>query len=507
MIPLEYRLRESVRLEPGGAGTWRVICEAPLTVLTVNAAAARLLKRARYGATVTDMAAGLTLTEERILGLCEYFRGRGVLEVRRATAGAGLVPSVTVIVPTLDRADDLDDCLAAIGCLDYPAGRLEVIVVDDGSSEPAAVAGVVERRGARLLTNDRNRGPSYSRNRAAGEARGDVLAFIDSDCVPGRSWLRDLTPYFAWDGVGAVGGRTVGYYTESRLDRYEEVASPLDMGRHLILKAQGPDTFYVPTCNLLVRRSTYAAVGGLREDLRVGEDVDLCWRIRATGAYLVYAPEGMIRHKHRDRLGTMLKRRAQYGTSEAILHGLHPDKRKRFPLAPAPLATVALVSAALLRLEPRFLPLCLAPSLWDGARRRSRLRRSGVEIPEAAVWTSVLRGHLSMLYFAYFHLTRYYLGPLTLGGAAAPGLWALETAAVLYSAGVDYSTKHPRMSFPAYLAYYLAEHAAYQTGVASGCLRARSFRSYLPVFERQGTPGAGTNGLAARPGSPVGLGS
>ena len=112
-----------------------------------------------------------------------------------------------------------------------------------------------------------------------------------------------------------------------------------------------------------------------------------------------------------------------------------------------------------------------------------------------------------MLYFAYFHLTRYYLGPLTLGGAAAPGLWALETAAVLYSAGVDYSTKHPRMSFPAYLAYYLAEHAAYQAGVAAGCLRARSFRSYLPVFERQGTPGAGTNGLAARPGSPVGLGS
>ncbi len=66
-----------------------------------------------------------------------------------------------------------------------------------------------------------------------------MLAFVDSDCVPDRSWLRDLTPYFAWDRVAAVGGRTVGYYTESRLDRYEEVASPLDMGRHLMLRAQG----------------------------------------------------------------------------------------------------------------------------------------------------------------------------------------------------------------------------------------------------------------------------
>jgi mycofactocin system glycosyltransferase len=384
---------------------------------------------------------------------------------------------------------------------------LEVLVVDDGSSRPAAVAEVAQRRGARLLTNDGNRGPSYSRNRASREASGEILAFVDSDCVPGRSWLRDLTPYFAWDRVAAVGGRTVGYYTESRLDRHEEVASPLDMGRHLMLRAEGRDTFYVPTCNLLVRRSIYAAVGGLREDMHVGEDVDLCWRIRATGAYLVYAPEGVVRHKHRARLGAMLKRRAQYGTSEAILHGLHPEKRKRFPLAPAPLATVALVSAALVRLEPRLLPLCLAPALWDGARRRSRLRRSGVDMPEAAIWTAVLRGHLSMLYFVYFHLTRYYLGPLTVGGVAASGLWLLEAAAVLYSAGVDYSTKHPRMSFAAYLVYYMAEHAAYQAGVAAGCLRARSFRSYLPVFERQGSPGALTRGLAVRSVSPVGLGS
>ena len=118
----------------------------------------------------------------------------------------------------------------------------------------------------------------------------------------------------------------------------------------------------------------------------------------------------------------MLRRRAQYGTSEAVLHALHPDKRKRFPLAPVPLATVALVSAALVRLEPRLLPLCLAPAFGTGLRRRSRLRRSGVELPEAPIWTSVLRGHISMLYFAYFHLTRYYLGPLTVAGAAAPGL-------------------------------------------------------------------------------------
>ena len=101
-----------------------------------------------------------------------------------------------------------------------------------------------------------------------------------------------------------------------------------------------------------------------------------------------------------------------------------------------------------------------------------------------------------MLYFVYFHLTRYYLAPLTLAGAVTPGAWALEAAAVVYSAGVDYSTRRPRLSFPVYLGYYLAEHAAYQAGVVKGCLRERSFRSYLPVFERRKTPGPGSQ----RPG-------
>jgi mycofactocin glycosyltransferase len=453
-----------------------------------------------------------------VLELCEYFRGRGLLDVGRTAVSkptpghphvdpvaadrraaghpttTGLVcaspaPSVSIIIPTLDRADDLDQCLAAIADLQYPADLLEVLVVDDGSADPLAIVRVVERHGARLLVNDRNRGPAASRNRAAREASGEILAFIDSDCVAGPSWLDDLAPYFSWARVGAVGGRTLGYYSESLLDRYEEVSSPLDMGRHLRLRAPGPDTFYVPTCNLLVRRSLYAALGGLREDLRVGEDVDFCWRLRASGAYLVYAPEGIVRHKHRDSLPAMLRRRAQYGTSEAVLHGLHPDKRKRFPLALEPLATVALTSAAIVRLDPRLLPLCLAPALWDGLQRRAHLRTSGVAIAETKLWTSVLRSHLSMLYFAYFHLTRYYLGPLAAAGAVSPGFWAMEAAAVLYSAGVDYSTRKPRMSFAAYLAYYLGEHIAYQTGVVRGCVRVRSFRSYIPVFERRAAPG------------------
>lgn len=482
MIPLEYRLGESVRIEANPDGTWRVISELPLAVLTVNAAARGLLESARSGAAVSEIASGLSVSEERVFDLCEHFRSRGILEIEGPRSGSDATPLVTVIVPTRDRVRDLDECLGALARLDYPGDRLEVVVVDDGSADRGGVAKVVSAHGCRLLANARNLGPSYSRNRAAGEATGEILALLDSDCVAGPDWLRELTRYFSWEQVGAVGGRTLGYYTDSALDRYEEVSSPLDMGSRLVVKGPGTDTFYVPTCNLLVRRSAYLELGGLREDLSVGEDVDFCWRLRASGSYLFYAPEGAVRHKHRSRLGPMLRRRAEYGTSEATLYALHRDKRKRFPLAPAPLATTIALFAALVTRRPGLLGLCFASLVWDGIGRSQRLRQGRVDLPAGQVWSSVSREHMAMLYFAHFHLVRYYLVLLAAVSLLAPGVRLLVVLAVLHSAGVDYSTKRPRLQFLTYLGFYTAEHAAYQAGVLMGCVRSRTFRSYLPVL-------------------------
>ena len=385
MIPLRYRLRQGVRLEAAGDGSWRVVSGVPLSALRVNAAAARLLELARGGVSVGDLAAALSLPEERCLQLCDGFRRRGILDVSAAPAADAPLPSVTVVVPTKDRAGELAECLAALARLDYPKDRLAVIVVDDGSADPEAVARVAAAHGAGCIVNERNLGPAGARNRAAREATSELLAFVDSDCVADAGWLRALAPYFVWERVGAVAGRTLGYYRESRLARYEEVSSPLDMGARLLFEAEGPNSLYAPTCNLLVRRSVFAELGGLREELRLGEDVDFCWRLRESGRVLLYAPEGVVRHKHLDRLPAMLRRRADYGSSEARLHALHPDKRGRLRLPPASAATVALASAGIVTRRPWLwrprwrrrsgMPPA-APAVCAGAGRRCRPRRS-----------------------------------------------------------------------------------------------------------------------------------
>lgn len=477
MIPLRYRLRQGVRLEAAGDGSCRVVSGVPLSALRVNAAAARLLESARGGASVGDLAAALSLPEERCLQACDGLRRRGILDVSAAQPSDVPLPSVTVVVPTRDRAEELAECLAALARLDYPKDRLDVIVVDDCSADAEAVARVAAAHGARCIVNVCNLGPAGARNRAARGATGELLAFADSDCVADAGWLRNLAPFFAWDRVGAVAGRTLGYYRESGLARYEEVSSPLDMGERLLFEAEGPTSLYAPTCNLLVRRSVYDELGGLREELRLGEDVDFSWRLRESGHVLLYAPEGVVRHKHLDRLPAMLRRRADYGSSEARLHALHPDKRGRLRLPPASAATVALVSAGLVTRRPRLLAAALAPPLWDAVRRARSLDRSGVQVSAAQILFSTLRGHLSALYFAYFRLVRYHLWPLVAAGAVVPGVRLLAVTAVLYAAGVDYATRRPRLGFPAYLSFYVAEHAAYQTGVYAGHLSAAARRA------------------------------
>jgi len=106
----------------------------------------------------------------------------------------------------------------------------------------------------------------------------------------------ELLPVFAEANVAAVGGLVDGMYDESALDRYEAVMSSLNLGGREMSGSAGDDTFYLPSCNLLVRKQAFMAANGFRTALQVGEDVDLTWRLRDAGWQIVYLPEGTVCH-------------------------------------------------------------------------------------------------------------------------------------------------------------------------------------------------------------------
>ena len=103
------------------------------------------------------------------------------------------LPAISIVIATYGRPRQLAACLEAVSGLDYPRDRFEVIVVDDGGPEPVAPVAEPHRDRLRIRVERTERGgPGAARNAGARLADGELLAFIDDDCLPAPGWLRGL---------------------------------------------------------------------------------------------------------------------------------------------------------------------------------------------------------------------------------------------------------------------------------------------------------------------------
>lgn len=395
-------------------------------------------------------------------------------------------PVVSIVVPVYNRAGEIGDCLEALLAQDYPTHRLEIIIVDDGSTD--GTAEVVSRYLVRLIKQPQNRGQSAARNAGVRAAQGEIVAFIDSDCIADPNWLSELVPYFQDPRLALVGGYVDSFFRESRLDRYEEVQSPLNLGKEVAFGTTAASDFYVPTCNVLIRKDVYLQVGGLDEGLRLGEDVDLCWRLKETGRRLLYIPKGKVRHKHRNRLWEILRRRFDYGTSEGFLFSRHEQVKKRFPWKPAALTFMILCCLGILTRSVLVLPVAALLAGSEAWRRRRELKRkTGASLSYATVLQAILKDYFASAFYLAYHLVRYYLVLMLLAAILIPAAAPLLVGLILFPALVEFARKQPRLSLLLFLFFYLAEQAFYQAGVFWGCLTWNSFRPYHLWFFRYKT--------------------
>src|SRR5690348_12528826 len=195
-------------------------------------------------------------------------------------------PDVTVLIPVRDRAVLLDRCLSALGC-GYP-----VVVVDDGSRDPGAVADVAAAHGAALVRRPVNGGPGAARNTGLLGVTTELVAFLDSDCVPEPGWIERLAAHLADPAVAAAAPRMVAVPAgPGWAGRYTTAACCLDLGDAEARVVPGTRVAYVPTAALVVRRAALGGAGAgsvFDPALRWGEDVDLVWRLHAAGWRIRY---------------------------------------------------------------------------------------------------------------------------------------------------------------------------------------------------------------------------
>jgi mycofactocin system glycosyltransferase len=436
----------------------------------------RFLRLSEKGAALLDrLCRGDDVNRSGEIAFARRLADKGMVVPRPGLGAGPFGPGdVTVVVPVRDRADQLDDCLRGIRKSDPPA---EIVVVDDGSLDATAIERVTETHRARLVRIDHNRGPAAARNRGLAEVTTPLVAFVDSDVEVGDDWLSWLCRFFADDEMGLVAPRVSTPPVRSDASawaRYDAVRSPLDLGPRPGPVHAGSRIGYVPAAAILCRTEAVRSLGGFDDLLRVGEDVDLVWRMSEAGHRSWYAgDEGWVTHPSRRDVGAALRRRIAYGTSAAALDLRHPG-------SVAPLAMSgwsAVVWAALAAGRPLTAFAVAGSNAIAMTRKIDFLAHPGVESARL-----VGRGHLGAGELVGRALVRPWF-PLTIAAAlASRRARRVAVAAAVVPPLLEWARCRPPLDPVRWTACSLADDAAYSVGVWWGCVKARSFRSLRPSF-------------------------
>jgi len=358
---------------------------------------------------------------------------------------------------------------------DGPCGSsvgLRVIVVDDGSADPAAVRAVAERAGAAVLRHAAPRGPAAARNAGLAAATTPLVVFLDSDVVPEPGWLEPLLARLADPAVGLVAPRIVALPPVTGwLGRYEAVRSSLDLGPDPALVVPRSRVAYVPSAALLVRRE---AVGpGFDEDMHVAEDVDLVLRLHAAGWRLRYEPSGRVAHDHRTTLTAWWLRKAFYGTGAAPLALRHRGAVPPMVLSP----WAALTSALLLARRPGAAAAVSAVAAYRLYTKLGRLRH-----PRSTAARLIALGAVGAAAQTADAITRHYW-PLAVVAALCSRRARGTVAAVALGSGVlDWWRAGPeRPALPAFLLARRLDDLAYGAGLWWGAARHRTLAPLRPA--------------------------
>ncbi len=226
-------------------------------------------------------------------------------------------PEISIVIPAYNASKTLPFAIEACLQQEYPEGKVEIIVVDDGSSDNTG--SIVQKYPVRYIYQH-NRGPASARNTGWLAADGRIVCFTDADCVPAKNWVAQLVVEYASDDIAGVGGT----YDIANADNllagcvHEEIVQ-----RHLKMPRY---VDYLGSFNASYRRRVLEEVGGFDESYRMasGEDNDLAYRVIEHGYKLVFTREAKVAHYHPTKLWQYLTDQFWHGYWRIKLYRGHP---------------------------------------------------------------------------------------------------------------------------------------------------------------------------------------
>jgi GT2 family glycosyltransferase len=227
----------------------------------------------------------------------------------------------SVVIPTRDRPEALDRCLAALRGLE----GAEIVVVDDGSTQQKRVAEIALEARAKLVRLE-GIGPAAARNAGVQAAQGEVICFTDDDCEVGAGWVQKLVaPIVAGDAECAAGLTTVASNASAADRAWQAIANYL---QQVAAEPGSSSPGFAPTCNLACSRKLLTELPFDESfPTAAGEDRDWATRAATGGSAPIFIPEALVTHRPGLDTRSFLRQQYRYGRGAARYRATGADRK------------------------------------------------------------------------------------------------------------------------------------------------------------------------------------
>lgn len=231
---------------------------------------------------------------------------------------------ISVVIPAFNRENSLSKCLESLFRQDYSKNLFEIIVVDDGSTDDTAQ---LVNKLAQGYSNIRyfyqsNKGPAAARNLGMLQAKADIVAFTDTDCILSLPWVKNMVEaHKLSEDIAVIGGLT----TVSPNNIKAMVSQSLSDGAIQMAIGGKQEIIFFPTCNVSIKKKYLNEKFNEFFQFPAGEDLEFFWRLFKKSNKFVYKQDIKVFHDCHPNFVSFLKQAYLYGRGNYLAQYLHKN--------------------------------------------------------------------------------------------------------------------------------------------------------------------------------------
>lgn len=221
-----------------------------------------------------------------------------------------MLPKISIIVPNYNGSATIKLCIESLLSLNYPKEKLEIIIVDNNSTDNSRT--IISSYPVKLLLEKDTQSSYAARNKGVKEARGDVIALTDVDCIVDKDWLINSIKYLSEEDIGGIAGEILNFKPNTLVEEYQVYSNAVSQRRAY----QHPYLPFAQTANAIYKRIVFEKIGEFEPHWISGGDVDFSWRMQIDAKMkLIYAKNCIVYHIHR------MTSKGLYFQSKRCTHG------------------------------------------------------------------------------------------------------------------------------------------------------------------------------------------